>query len=384
MAYEQHPYGSSGMSENEKKDENQISSVEIINNYSISRATINNYIKMGILPHPLIKRPEDYKISKAKRMGYFPHTVLNTLDKIIQYKKEGLRMMEICKLLAEMPTISSEKIQNSKATTNTEKIFFQRRVPNHGNESEELFSFEETHAGYVPADAETMKDIRITLRQGAVSLLHFSVLVAEIQDTGKMCAELPPDKYVGLIKRILKSMTLTFKKHLGMYGKHSGYGVVFYFLKDLDSSYLMNALLCALELREMMKNMCYEWKMKNEYFDDLYLNIGISEGHEFLGTIPAAPAVEYISLGDSVNSARQLSNLARFGSVWTTKNFLNLLDETDRKKIRYGIYRRVQNRVVLVENIFSRVMDLFPEDDLRYSKYMDIGTLPVTEIQNLR
>lgn len=372
------------MAVNGEKDERQISSVEIINKSNISRATLNNYIKMGILPHPHIKRPKDNTISKAKQMGYFPLSVLDTLDRIIQYKKEGRRMVEICKLLVEKPIHSIDGIQDSEPTNDTGKTFFQKRVSGYGNESEELFTFDEIHSGDNSLDTETKKDIRALLRQGTLSLLDFSVLVAEIQNTTKMCAELPPDEYIGIIRRIWKSMTLSFKKYFGIYGKHHGNGIVFYFIKNRNSSYLMNAVVCALELREMMKKLSHDWKMSNECFDDLYLNIGIGEGHEFLGAIPAAPAVEYISLGDSVNSARRLSDLARSGSIWTTKNFLNRLDEKYRRQIRYGIYRRKQNRDVLVENIFSRVMDLVPQDDPKYSKYMDIWTLPVTEIQNLR
>lgn len=372
------------MNENEKNDGRQISSIDIIKKSGLSRATLNNYIKMGILPHPIVKRPDDNTISKAKQMGYFPYSVLDTLDRIIQYKKEGRRMEEICNLLTQKSIRSSESIQNSEPANDTGRTFSQKRLSDYGNESEELFSFKETNSGYVSVDTVTKRDIKILFRQGAPTLVYFSVLVAELQNSTKICAELPPEEYFSLIRRIWKSMTLSFKKYLGIYGKHTGNGIVFYFLRDRDSSYLMNAIVCALELREMMKKLSHEWKMNKGCFDDLYLNIGISEGQEFLGTIPAAPAVEFISLGDSVNSARRLSDLASFGSVWTTKNLLNRLDEKDRKQIRYGIYRREQNRDVLVENIFSRVMDLVPQDNPKYSKYMDIWTLPVTEIQNLR
>ena len=367
-----------------EKGEKQISSVEIINKSGVSRATLNNYIKMGILPHPLVKRPEDSTISKANQIGYFPHSVLDTLDRVSQYKKEGRRMLEISRLLAETAIGPSEGVQYNEPPNDTGMTFFQKPVSDYGNESEELFPFYETHAGVVASDPVTKRDIRVQLKQGSLNLFHFSVLVAEIQNTTKMCAELPPDEYIGLMRQIWKLMTFLFKKYFGVYGRHPGNGIVFYFLKDRGSSYLMDAVVCALELRETIKMMNQKRKTNKEYFDELYLNIGISEGLEFIGSIPAAPAIEYISLGDAFNTARRLSDLAHSGSVWTTKNLLNLLDEKNRRKIRYGIYRREQNRDVLIENIFSRVMDLVPQDDPKFSNYMDIWTLPVTEIQNLR
>lgn len=370
------------MNENIKDLTTQISSVDIIKKSNISRATLNNYIKMGILPHPVVTKPDGNTSSKAKRMGYFPYSVLDTLDKIIQYKKEGRRMVEICRLLTQRSIRSSESIQSKETVDDTEKTFFQRRSSGYESETGELFSFNQNHTEYVPADTVTNRDIKILLRQGALTLVNFSVLVAELQNVTKICADLPPEEYLRLIRRIWKSMTSIFKKYSGIYGKHTGNGIVFYFLKDRDSSYLMSAIVCALELRKMMKRVNQEWKMSIGCFDDLYLNIGISEGHEFLASIPA-PTVEFISLGDSVNSARQLSDFACSGSIWTTKNLLTRLDEKDRRQIRYGIYRKEQNREVLAENFFSRVMDLIPQDNLRYSKYMDIWTLPVTEIQRL-
>jgi class 3 adenylate cyclase len=373
------------MGDHEMKTEKEISSVEIINKTSISRATLNNYIKMGILPRPLVRRPEDNTVSQARQMGYFPFSVMGTLGRVKQYKQEGRRMVEVCKLLADTPIPSSAENEIS-STNDAGKILFSTNVSDYGNESEELFSFEETHAGQLSANTELKRDIRITLKQGAVNLLYFSILVAKIQGSTKMRAELPPDVYITLIRQILKSVTLICKQRFGVYGKYPENGVVFYFLKDCDSSYLMNAVVCALELRQMMKKISHEWKMKNEYFDEIFLNIGLSEGHEYLGTIPAtaAAAAEYISLGDSINAARRLSDLASSGAIWATKNLLNLLEEKDRKQIRYGIYRRSQNREVWVEKIFSRVMDLIPQDDPRNNKYMDIRSLPVTEIQALR
>jgi class 3 adenylate cyclase len=104
--------------------------------------------------------------------------------------------------------------------------------------------------------------------------------------------------------------------------------------------------------------------------------MGINEGQEYFGTIAASPAIEFTALGDSVNYAERLSDFARHGSIWTTKNLLNKLNAEERKSIRYGIRRNE----MIMENIFSRVMDLFPPGDPKYHKFMDMATLPMTEI----
>ncbi|MDO8721981.1 MAG: hypothetical protein Q7J31_07105, partial [Syntrophales bacterium] len=45
-----------------------------------------------------------------------------------------------------------------------------------------------------------------------------------------------------------------------------------------------------------------------------------------------------------------------------------------------GIRRKDNDREIVIENMFSRVMDMLRHDDPKYSKFMDIATLAVTEI----
>jgi hypothetical protein len=294
-------------------------------------------------------------------------------------------MEEIRDLLTQRSIGSSEGIpEETTPARDTGGMFSQRRSSGYGNENEELFPFMETGHGTHYVDTVTKRDSRVLFRQGKPMLLSFSILAAELQNAAKICAELPPEEYFSLVRRIWKSTSLLLKKHFGIYGRNTGNKIVFYFMKDRDSSYLMSAIVCALELREMMKIMNHEWKMNRSFLDGLYLNIGISAGREFIGTVAATPAAEMISLGDSLRSALLLSRLACSGSVWMTKDLLNRLDGDDKKKVRYGIYRKEQNRNFLAENLFSRVIDLIPQNDPKYGKYYDIGNLPVTEIQDLR
>lgn len=246
---------------------------------------------------------------------------------------------------------------------------------------------------YVPADTMMQGVVELLSRRGRIiqdllkqrmpTLVSFAVLVADLQDSVRICAELPPDEYFRLVNQIWKCMEGSFKKYYGTYGKHTGDGMVYYFLKDRDSNYLMNAVRCALELRDSMKILSNEWKTTKGWFNDLYLNVGINEGQEYFGTIPASPAIEFTALGDSVNHAGRLSDFARYGSIWTTKNLLTRLSDEERKTICYGIRKKEQDREVMIDNIFSRVVDLMP-DSPKFSKFMDIATLAVTEVRGIR
>jgi DNA-binding transcriptional MerR regulator len=71
-----------------------ISSKEILLKTGISRATLNNYIKMGFLPRPVVMRPPG-GMQGVKKIGYFPRDVLERIRRVQRYKKQGLSMEEI-------------------------------------------------------------------------------------------------------------------------------------------------------------------------------------------------------------------------------------------------------------------------------------------------
>jgi len=73
-----------------------ISSKDVLRNTGISRATLNNYIKLGILPRPLVgKGREDMK--GVKIIGYFPVSVLDRIETVKRLKGEGLSIDEIAR-----------------------------------------------------------------------------------------------------------------------------------------------------------------------------------------------------------------------------------------------------------------------------------------------
>jgi len=222
--------------------------------------------------------------------------------------------------------------------------------------------------------------IKELLHQRMSTLVYFCVLVADLQDSVRICAELPPEEYFELINLIWKTMEESFKKYYGIYGKHVGDGIVYYFLKERGSNYIMNAINCAMEVKEKMEKLSIEWKIRKKWANELYLNIGINEGQEYISAIHASISIEFTALGDTINYAARLSDLAQYGSIFTTKNLMNKLKEEDRKNIRFGVKRKLQDREVFIENTFSRVIDLVNGDDMRRGKFMDITALPVTEI----
>lgn len=70
-----------------------ISSKEVLAGTGISRATLNNYISLNLIPPPTIGKPEEP--GGPTKLGYFPQWVVERIGRIQQLKAEGVRMSEI-------------------------------------------------------------------------------------------------------------------------------------------------------------------------------------------------------------------------------------------------------------------------------------------------
>ena len=82
------------------EESDMITSKDIIEKTGISRATLNNYIKLGILPRPIVgaPRPDQHGV---KQIGYFPSEALEHIFKVKLLKSQGMTMEEISALFAK-------------------------------------------------------------------------------------------------------------------------------------------------------------------------------------------------------------------------------------------------------------------------------------------
>ncbi len=223
--------------------------------------------------------------------------------------------------------------------------------------------------------------IRSLLKRRLPVLTHLAVLVADLQGSVRICSELPPEEYFELINEIWAAMGPIFRRFHGTYAKHVGDGMVYYFFPEPDSNYLSNALYCAQEVRREMQKISKAWQIRKNWHNELYLNTGITEGQEWLGTFQASTSFELVVLGDTINQAARISDFARHGGIWVTKSLVGKLTSEDRAKLRYGVRHHDRDgRDTFVASSFSTVSSLANGDNERATKHSDIATLPITEV----
>ncbi len=222
------------------------------------------------------------------------------------------------------------------------------------------------------------------LRKRKPYLTDVTVMVADVQNSIKICSELPAEEYFELINNIWQESAPIFRKYYGTYGKHAGDGMVYYFFPQPDCDYKLNAIQCSLELQQMMKNITQQWQSKKGWFSDIFLNIGLNEGQEWFGSYHAGGHVEFTVLGETINYASRISDFARDGSVWATKNMLNQIQPKQRSKINFGITRMTRNNEnVFVTDTYASVGSLMAEGSHQSEKFKDIEMIPITEIRDI-
>ena len=222
------------------------------------------------------------------------------------------------------------------------------------------------------------------LRKRLPVMTPLAVLVADLQHSVRICSELPPDEYFELINEIWSTMAPILRKYSGTYGKHVGDGMVYYFFPQAESNYLFNVIACASELREAMHKISSDWQFRKRWFTELQLNIGIHEGQEWLGTFQSVNHVEFVVLGDTINHASRLSDFARQGAIWATKNLVSKLTPDERSRIEFGVQRHSQEYGDrFIPSSYAQVDSLVPIHEAQYEKLRDIGHLAVTEVRRI-
>ncbi|MEQ1866758.1 MAG: adenylate/guanylate cyclase domain-containing protein [Micropepsaceae bacterium] len=222
--------------------------------------------------------------------------------------------------------------------------------------------------------------IRDILKNRKPYFTKLAVLVADLESSVRICAELPPDEYFELINDVWHSMARILRKYYATHGKHVGDGLVYYFLPQPDSHYLFNAIQCAQEMREKMQEISQVWKARKNWLNDLRLNMGIDEGQEWFGTYQTPSHLEFTVLGDTINRTARLSDFAQGGSIWMTKAMLSKLSPPERERLQFGIQYDRGGHLQVVLNSYARMANLIDLNDPGNKKLCDIAGLTVAEL----
>ena len=86
----------------------------------------------------------------------------------------------------------------------------------------------------------------------------------------------------------------------------------------------------------------------------------------------------------AINQASRLSDFARHGSIWATKNLISRLTTEERSRIEFGVIRKSQeNGDRFIQSSYAQIESLLDLNQDKHEKMRDIGQLAVAEIRRV-
>ncbi len=333
-------------------DENReelVTSKDILMITSISRATLNNYIKLGLLPRPLVRKPFGDRVDTTK-IGYFPRASVDTIRKVKELKDEGFSMEAIVARLRTTPSSPQETVPPFLSSGDHEVRKGPSALP--------LFPDD-------PASSSgSLRPESAGDRFQIPSLLSCSVLDLTFQNLDHLEDELLPDRFFSILERVFKAAVAAAAKYDGM-PQWEGEGLSIYFPEGGKNPHVLNAFRTALEVQAASRQILADLKSSLNLFGDFHVNIGLSTGQEFLARFRRPSTRIFSSPGRTQAEARILSRQGRDGSIWAVKTLICQLTALEQNLFRFGVLRDGQ----FSEGIFSRVAN--------HDGVHDVGGSPV-------
>jgi adenylate cyclase len=172
-----------------------------------------------------------------------------------------------------------------------------------------------------------------------------AVLFVDLVGSTRIAAECPPEEVVGLLNEFFGAVVEAVSEHDGSINKFEGDAALCVFGAPLPSEDPAgDALAAARALRDRLR----------EQLPQADFGIGVSAGRAVAGNIGAAERFEYTVIGDPVNEASRLTELAKQDDsrVLASGAALELAQDGERRRWREG--DRVELRGRTTETLLAR------------------------------
>ena len=287
-----------------------ISSKTLLKLSGISRATLNNYIKNGLLPRPIIETGDRTK-SVSSRLGFFPESSIETIKQIQECKEASMTMSEIINVLGAS---KDESVTNSSITKN---LSYKQEA--------------DIHSTQQPKHVRCIPLVALSIRLGFINDIK-SRLFAE--------------EYFSFLNDLWRQVETILIRKGAVIGATSEDLMVCYFMGNenanyIESNYLEESIRCSLELQAVAKRLTSVYQRQHNWSQDIRINVGIAEGREWVGYLIIDNRSELRILGNTELKARFLTEIAKDGEVLIAKHMLDLLPPDLKLRIGYQSPRNI-------------------------------------------
>jgi len=146
-----------------------------------------------------------------------------------------------------------------------------------------------------------------------------TVLISDIRNFIKITETYSPEQLVHILNEYFTDMSKIIFENQGSLDKYIGDAIVAVFgsLIPLENP-AQSAVIAASQMMKCMPSLNEKWMRHYELRMDI--GIGINTGEVFLGNVGSPERMEFTVIGDTVNVASRLSDLAQAGQILITRN----------------------------------------------------------------
>jgi class 3 adenylate cyclase len=167
---------------------------------------------------------------------------------------------------------------------------------------------------YLPAElAKSIAEGTRTIELGG-ERRRVSVIFADIASFTSFAERSSPEDVVAFLNEAFSILSEVVFRHGGMVDKFMGDCImaVFGAIED-QPDHASRALAAAEDMHRFVETQSAEWKKKFDF--EVRLGIGVTSGDALVGNLGSAARMEFTAIGDTVNTAARLENLAQAGQT---------------------------------------------------------------------
>jgi class 3 adenylate cyclase/CHASE3 domain sensor protein len=158
---------------------------------------------------------------------------------------------------------------------------------------------------------------------------NLTILVANIRGFTSMSERIEPEELIDGLNQHFSVMTDVVFRHGGTLDKYVGDGVLAFFGDPIPfEDHAERAVASALEMRQRLRALRSRWTLQRD--DELNVGIGITTGYVTVGNIGSATRTEYTVIGNQVNLASRLAQIASPDQIVISERTLAVPDVRER------------------------------------------------------
>lgn len=181
-------------------------------------------------------------------------------------------------------------------------------------------------------DPQKSKDLRGLKKE-------ITIFFADLRGFTKMSEKLSPEKTIFILNEFFTEMTEIIHREGGWVDKYTGDNIMALFGAPLDTEqHSCKAVKASVLIHQLFRKVRREW---HHFFDvKVGLGIGLATGEVVVGNVGSFQKIAYTAIGDTVNIASRLENIAPDGFLYLNDTCYNHLTEEERNEFAIEFYKK--------------------------------------------